>query len=139
MSAAPVNTLLQNFLTGRVTLLAAGQGAEEWSDGLKSEDRIVIAADAPGPVDDWCAGLGLRHVDWLMLHRAGGVLPVLESAGELLRLRRIDFVQFDGGGDGSAGDLPALYALLQRHRYSMFSFDGRTLQHRTQPSAESKQ
>lgn len=138
MSAAPVNTLLENFLTGRVTLLAAGQGAEEWSDGLKSEDRIVIAGDASGPVDDWCAKLGLRHVDWLMLHRVRDVLPVLESAGEMLRLRRIDFVQFDGDGDGSAGDLPALYGLMQRHRYLMFHFDGRTLQHCTQPSAEGR-
>ncbi|CBS85981.1 FkbM family methyltransferase [Azospirillum lipoferum] len=134
MSNALVNTLLQSFLEGGVTLLAAGQGAAAWSADLRSEDRTVIAEDAPGSIDSWCARLGLRHIDWLVLHRNSGPLAALESAAEMMRLRRIDFVQFDGAEAG--GDLPALYDLLQRNRYAMFCFDGRTLQHCQQPPTD---
>ncbi|HYF87851.1 FkbM family methyltransferase [Azospirillum sp.] len=134
MNDAPVNTLLQSFLKGGATLLAAGQGAAAWSAELRSEDHAVIAEDAPGSIDGWCARLGLRHVDWLVLHRNGGALAALESAGEMLRLRRIDFVQFDGTEAG--GDLSGLYDLLQGSRYAMFRFDGRTLQHCQQPPAD---
>lgn len=134
MSGAPDITLMQHFLTGRVAILAVGQGAEDWSAGLVTDERTVITEQAPGPFDSWCLRLGLRHVDGLVLHRAGGALAVLDGADEMLRLRRIDFVQFDQAEAGD--DLPALYERLQRHGYSLFRFTGRNLQFCPQPPAD---
>lgn len=134
MSATPDITLMRHFLSGRVTILAVGQGAEDWSAGLATDERTVVAEESPGSFGTWCARLGLRHVDGLMLHRAGGALAVLEAADDMLRLRRIDFIQFDQAEAG--GDLPALYERLQRYGYSLFRFAGRTLQFCPQPPAD---
>jgi FkbM family methyltransferase len=133
MSGAPEKTLLQHFLTNRVTVVAAGQGAEDWSTALAAEERTVVVTTVPMEIsfDVWCARNGLRHLDGLVLHRAGGALAVLESAEEMLRLRRIDFIQFDQTEAG--GDLPALYERLQRHGYSLFRFVDGKLQFCPQP------
>lgn len=50
----------------------------------------------------------------------------------MLRLRRIDFIQFD---DREAGEnLPGLYSLLQRYSYSLFRFIDGKLQLCMQPT-----
>ncbi|QCG88637.1 FkbM family methyltransferase [Azospirillum sp. TSH100] len=136
MNGAPEKTLLQHFLTGRVTVVAVGRGAEDWSAVLAAAERTVIAAAVPASFDDWCRRNGLRHVDGLLLHRAGGALAMLDGADEMLRLRRIDFIQFDQMEAG--GDLPAIYGRLQRHGYSLFRFTDRNLQFCPQPPLDGR-
>lgn len=134
MGAVPDITLLQHFLTERVTIVAAGRDVDAWAPALQAEGRKVITNATPGPFDDWCAGVGLRHIDGLVLHQGPGVLEVLKSADEMLRLRRIDFIQFD---DREAGEnLPGLYSLLQRYSYSLFRFIDGKLQLCMQPALD---
>jgi FkbM family methyltransferase len=110
--------------------VALGRDAAIWS-AEAGPGRHVLADDAPASLDRWAADRGIRHIDWLILHRAGGARAVVEGAAELLRLRRIDFLQLDGEEAGT--DLPALYALLQRNGYSMFRFAERNLKHFSVP------
>lgn len=134
MTVAPPEGLLQKrFLPSGTLIVAAGIGAQSWGGGLAA-DRIVKTLPVSTPPDLWAAEQSLRHIDWLLVHGAGGALPVLQGAGELLRLRRIDFIQFDQ--DEAGGDLAQIYGLLQGWGYSLFRFANRNLEFRREPPAD---
>ncbi|MBP2229183.1 FkbM family methyltransferase [Azospirillum agricola] len=134
MTIQPPDQLLQKrFLPNSCQLVTLGRQADGWH-GENAAGHQVLAGEAPASLDRWVADHGLRHIDWLTLHRTGRAHAVLEGATELLRLRRIDFIQFDG--DEAGDDLPALYALLQRNGYSLFRFAERNLKHFRAPPAD---
>ena len=136
MTTLPPEWLLQKrFLPGGALVVALGGNARAWSAALRDTDRRVIAEETGAvSLDRWSAERGLRHIDWLLLHQNGGARTVLEGASALLRLHRIDFVQFDQ--DEAGADIAALYALLQRNGYSMFRFANRNLEFRRAPLAD---
>ncbi|WP_029009845.1 FkbM family methyltransferase [Azospirillum halopraeferens] len=125
--------LLRAFLPAGTTVVALGPGAAAWSAGLAADRRAVAAEAVPADLDAWLAERGLRHVDGLLLHGEGAAAPALAGAAALLRLRRVDFVQFDHTAAG--GDEAALYARLQAHGYALFRFAGRNLEFRREPAA----
>ncbi|MFD1627215.1 FkbM family methyltransferase [Azospirillum griseum] len=128
MTMVPPEALLQKrFLPSGTLLLAAGTEVEGWIAGFAAE-RIIQTAPPAAALDRWADERGVRHIDWLVLHRAGGALAMLEGADRLLRLRRIDFIQFDQ--DEAAADLERVYALLQARGYSLFRFANRNLEFR---------
>jgi len=128
--------LLRSFVPTGTLVAAFGHGAAGWSGGLAEGRRILAEEEAPASLDRWCAERGLRHVDSLLLHRSGGALRALAGARELLRLRRIDFIQFDQ--DEVAGDEAALYALLQGNGYVLFRFVERNLEFRREPAGDGR-
>ncbi|CAO3418463.1 FkbM family methyltransferase [Azospirillum doebereinerae] len=136
MSEAPDFTLLHHFLPERTTVVALGADVNVWAAELEGRDRIVVADENPGPLDRWCATRSIRHVDWLALHRGGGALPALKNATELLRLHRIDFIQFDQSE--AAHDLPALCALLQGFGYATFRFRDQKLEFFREPAVDDR-
>ncbi|WP_298379527.1 FkbM family methyltransferase [Azospirillum sp.] len=130
--SAPEWLLQKRFLPGGALIVALGRDASVWSGSARDSDRRVIAEDSnPVSLDVWSAERGLRHIDWLAAHQNGGAMTLLEGAATLLRLRRVDFVQFDQEEAGA--DIAALYALLQRNGYSMFRFANRNLEFRREP------
>jgi len=128
MTDRPPETLLQKrFLPLGTLIVAAGTKAEDWVGDL-SADWAVEVLSPPAALDRWAADRSLRHIDWLFVHRAGGALPMLKGAEDLLRLRRIDFIQFDQ--DEAGPDLERIYAALQGYGYSLFRFANRNLEFR---------
>lgn len=127
--------LQKAFLPPEATLVAVGAGAGRWADGAAGRACLAPPFSAPG-LDAWCGPVGPRHIDWLVLDGCGDALAMLEGAAELLRLRRIDFFQFDESEAG--GQLAALYARLQTHGYSLFRFADRNLEFRAKPPEDGR-
>nr|WP_188262345.1 FkbM family methyltransferase [Azospirillum tabaci] len=131
----PGLTLQKAFLPPEATLVAVGTGAGRWADPAAGRACLAPPSSSPG-LDAWCGPVGLRHIDWLVLDGCGDALAVLDGAADLLRLRRIDFLQFDEAEAG--GQLAALYARLQAYGYSLFCFADRNLEFRATPPADGR-
>lgn len=125
----PGLSLQKAFLPPEATLVAVGTGAGRWKHAAAG--RACLALPSSPELDTWCGPPGPRHLDWLVLDGCGDALAVLDGAAGLLRLRRIDFLQFEEAEAG--GQLAALYTRLQGHGYSLFRFADRNLEFRAAP------
>ncbi|MBK3774327.1 FkbM family methyltransferase [Azospirillum brasilense] len=123
----PGLSLQKAFLPPEAKLVAVGNGAGRWTDSAAGRACLALPSSRP-TLDSWCGPVGPRHIDWLVLDGCGDALAVLDGAAELLRLRRIDFLQFEEAEAG--GPLAALYERLQANGYSLFRFADRNLEFR---------
>jgi len=131
----PGLSLQKAFLPPEAKLVAVGNGAGRWTDSAAGRACLALPSSRP-TLDSWCGPVGPRHIDWLVLDGCGDALAVLDGAAELLRLRRIDFLQFEEAEAG--GPLAALYERLQANGYSLFRFADRNLEFRGTPPEDGR-
>jgi len=89
---------------------------------LEAPVRLLVPTTT---LDEYCAGLGIRHIHFLKIDVEGNELEVLRGAAGLLSRRSIDYLQFEYGGtfiDANAR-LKDAYDFLRSMNYSIFRLE----------------
>ncbi|MEL7035963.1 MAG: FkbM family methyltransferase [Cyanobacteria bacterium J06592_8] len=82
-------------------------------------------------LDRYCNTLGIQRINFLKIDVEGSELEVIQGAEEFLRKGKIDYIQFEYGGNyiDAKITLEAVFSLFNKYRYSIFKIQPSQLEH----------